>query len=755
MHSGHFPLWMRTRRAAAQRFLWTAALGAVVCVWVADRSVPAGCAVGCGIGLLGTWLCGWRRGLALALVGMLSSIVLGVRTSTMRAQADVLVRSDAGRAQARALEDAQGGAGGWVVRARITEGPARGATVAWRGRGAVPVAGAQLAAMGWFQFPEPPRNPGEFDRAEWLRRTGCGVEFESQGGTEIQTPNGAARAAAFRHGFQAAIVHGLDPASAAAQVIAAMVVGKRPDDADEMVMAFRKSGTLHAFSVSGLHVAMVGGIGWYAASLAGLTRRRAVLALIPLLFGYAWATGHGAPAVRAACMAALFLGAFVFRRKPDLLQALGAVLLVTLLWDGRLLFQAGVQLSYGVVAAIALGMGPASRVFRRLSDKDPYLPDDERSRCRRAWDGVRGWVASSLAVSLAAAVGSAPLTLLHFGLLTPISLLANLVLLPLVVAILTLALAAAVVFPAAPWAASWINHANAALADASIAAAGAFSAIPGGHIVTARPGSARLIVYDLPYGQGASVLTDADGDALLHDCAGHGGFRGVVLPSLRAQGIVPRTVLLSHPDGSHMGGGYPVWRSLPVREVVVPVAEARSRVLHAWKSAAEEGVKVVRLAADVARLHGPDGSVWHRLHAPFAGRSPAQADDRIAVWRLDWRGWRILFTSDAGFRTERELVEAGADVAADVVVCGQHSSDLSLSEEFLSAVNPRALIARNPLDPPQERHAAPTGSAWQKKGMVWVDPMESGGTTLTVDASGDLVISGFLTPEKPWVIKKR
>ena len=89
-----------------------------------------------------------------------------------------------------------------------------------------------------------------------------------------------------------------------------------------------------------------------------------MLVLLPLIFGYSWITGNSPPAVRSAWMAAVFLGAFVFRRRPDLLNALGAVLLAAMLWDGRLLFQPGVQLSYGVVAAIAVGTAWAAKLFR-------------------------------------------------------------------------------------------------------------------------------------------------------------------------------------------------------------------------------------------------------------------------------------------------------------------------------------------------------------------------------------------------------
>ena len=112
-------------------------------------------------------------------------------------------------------------------------------------------------------------------------------------------------------------------------VIRAVVIGEQPPDADDLVAAFRNSGTLHAFSVSGLHVAMVGSIGWLLLRDSPECRGGGrCWCLLPLIFGYSWLTGNSPPAVRSAWMAAVFLGAFVFRRRPDLLNALGAVLLV-------------------------------------------------------------------------------------------------------------------------------------------------------------------------------------------------------------------------------------------------------------------------------------------------------------------------------------------------------------------------------------------------------------------------------------------
>jgi competence protein ComEC len=746
----------RIRLMAEQRILLCAAVVAVLCVLAADVLWLAGCGLAGLLGSMAGLLLGWRKGVAMVCIGLAASLVLyGRKSATERERAVVLENPDV-RVMAHVLEDARGSDRAWIAEARILEGPARGAKVLWRGRGGMPVAGSHVSAKGTFSPPEPARNRGEFDYAAWMERMGFAAEFHARDARtqSLHTPWLAAWAARFRHGFEASILHGLDGESQAAQVISAMVVGKQPPDADEMISAFRNSGTLHVFSVSGLHVAMVGGIGWLCVSMLGVPRRHAVLILLPLMFGYAWISGNGPPAVRSAWMAAFFLGAFVFRRKPDLLNSLGTVLLVGMLWDGRMLFQTGVQLSYGVVAAIAVGMGPASRLFGWISKKELYLPDDERSTLRKMWDNSRAWVAGSLSVSLAAGVGSTPLTMLHFGLVTPVSLIANLILLPLVFGILSLGLLGAALYPVAPWASTWINRTNALLADASVLAAESFASIPGGHLITRRPGQPMLVVYDLPYGGMASVLTDKRGHAVVFDCGGRGSFRRTVLPTLRAQGIEPGTVIFSHPDGGHMGGGYPVWRSLPVREVVLPVDVGRSTALHGWKTSAADGV-AVRQAVDVARINGPDGAVWHRLNIPHPGSSLALADDRVSVWRLHWRGWRILFTSDAGYRTEQELLDQGADLSADVIVAGKHRHDFTLGDDFLSAVKPRVIVAKNPEYPAEERFTPHAVAAWKERGIVFVDQVNSGGVTMTVNADGGLTVCGFLTQDQPVVLGKR
>ena len=741
-------------RFSGRHPLFMAAVAAAAVVFAADGSWIAGVVVLLAFAAVGWKWSGPRRAMLWLAAGLISFGVFQVRTGQREEAEGVLTASPHGRAMARILKDAEGSERYWAAPARLIGGPVPAARVWWEGRGALPVAGALVSAEGVFQAPAEPRNPGEFDRAKWLRGQGVAAVFHSDREPgRMHTGRIARWGAALRHGFRERVTAGLDPSSEAAVVIRAVVIGEQPPDADALIAAFRNSGTLHVFSVSGLHVAMVGSIGWLALAWLGVPRRLAVPLLLPLIFGYSWITGNSAPAVRSAWMAALFLGAFAFRRKPDLLNALGGVLLAVTLWDGRLLFQPGVQLSYGVVAAIAVGAGWAMRTFSWMSEADPLMPASMLSRWQAAWLLLRRRLAQSLSVSLAAAVGSTPLTLVHFGLVTPVSVIAGLVLLPLVFVVLSLALFSAAISVVAPPVSQSLNRLNGLAATASVRSAGFFSAIPGGHFRMRRERGPFLLVYDLGYGAGAACFSSGDG-AVLIDCGDRPGFRYQVAPSLRSLGVEPDSVVLSHPDGGHLGGGSAVWQAFPVRQALLPVTLARSPSFRQWvEEAPVAGVRLHPAAAGRV-LPMPDGAELEVIHCADPLAVSSRADDRVAVYRIHWRGWRILFTSDAGMGTELAILDAGRDVAADVIIAGRHRDDLTLCDRFLDAVNPRAIIASNPPFPAAERLSPATVEYWESRDIRVIDQGATGGVTLKTGDNGALVIEGFLT-DGPVLLEKR
>ena len=748
---------LRKRNAAGafceKHPLFLTALATVGCVLAVQFSWLFAGFLAVGFFLAGLLLTSWRVGLVWMVCGGIAAGVFTWRTETRNSAEQELLRSESGEMRGRVLKDAKGGGRSWVAPAVLLTGPQWGAKVWWEGRGEAPVAGSVVTARGNFAPLPVMRNPGEFDQASWLRGQGVAAVFKA-GWVEgkVVTDKWSALGAEVRVWFRSAVTVGLPDDSVEAVVIRAVVIGEQPLDADTVVAAFRNSGTLHAFSVSGLHVAMVGSIAWMLLRLAGVSRRWAVLILLPLIFGYSWLTGNSLPAVRSAWMAAVFLGAFVFRRQPDLLNALGAVLLVAMLWDGRLLFQPGVQLSYGVVAAIAIGAAWATRLFSWMEKPELYLPVAMMTSWQKWWLEKRRWVAQSLGVSLAAAIGSTPLTAFHFGLITPISVVAGIFIIPLVFILLSLGLLGVALEPVALPVAKWVNQANGYVAKSCVLTAEKFAEVPGGHLQLRQRYQPFLLVYDLAHGSGAACFSDGGRSSVLLDCGDRYAFKRRLAPSLRRMGITPDSVVLSHPDGDHLGGAKAVWEAFPIRQVVLPVERSRSPAFRSWlKDAPLAGIKTIH-AAGIHDLPMPDGARLEILLAPEPLLQNLTADDRVAIFMLHWRGWKLLFTNDAGIETELKLLEFKRNIAADVIIAGHHRTDFALSDPFLTAVNPRVIIASNAKFPVSEKLQPATLSDWQARGIQVMNQAETGGVTVQVDPAGDLRLEGFV--DKSVVILK-
>jgi len=76
-----------------------------------------------------------------------------------------------------------------------------------------------------------------------------------------------------------------------------------------------------------------------------------------------------------------------------------------------------------------------------------------------------------------------------------------------------------------------------------------------------------------------------------------------------------------------------------------------------------------------------------------AKRSAGLADDRCLVLRLHWRGSRILFIADAGYKFEQWVLENNADVAADILVLGKHERDEQVGRDFLQKVAAKLVVS--------------------------------------------------------------
>jgi competence protein ComEC len=480
-----------------------------------------------------------------------------------------------------------------------------------------------------------------------------------------------------------------------------------PEDIEE---PFQQTGTLHLFAVAGLHVGIVAALLWMLATLVRLSRKTAAAIIIPLLFFYAAVTGLHVSSLRAATMASILIGGLFFERKVSIANSLAAAAFFILSWNTDELFSTGFQLSFAVVGAIVLFADPLFKVLQRRAATDPFLPQSLLRGPQRWVHSGYDWVCGGASVSLAAWIGSLPLILWYFHLVAPISLLANLVIIPIAFFVLAVALLSFLATPLLPWVAVVFNNANWALATLVIGIVQLFARVPGGHFYVdpfewTERFSAKITVLDL--GAGAAVHLRTKSSDWLFDCGSERSYERIVREYLHFAGVNRLTgLVLTHGDSQHIGGITQLLQDFPRVRLIDNPAPDRSvihrRLSQMLPTLKKRGLKSAELAAgDNFRLSRD--VIAHVLFPPlrFAG---ATADDQALVIRLSIAPDAfVLFTSDNGGQTERALLSNGLDLQSQILVKGQHYAGVSGSAPFLDSVRPRSIIATSTQFPERER----------------------------------------------------
>lgn len=623
-----------------------------------------------------------------------------------------------------------------------------------------PLYGDRLQLAGQLRRPGPPRNPGEFDFGDYLQRKGVIAQLavDSNGGFQvIDSGQGnplISSADRARRWVAHTITRDLaqrDPEVAG--VLTAMTLGTRDDTRDELIDSFRTSGTLHIFAVSGLHVGLIGIILWQLLTPLPISRRTCALTIILILCSYAFVTGLRPSAVRATIMASLVLGGPLINREPRVINSLGAAGFLILAFDTNQLFLPGFQLSFAVLLALTLLHKPILALLMPLASPDPFLPHSLLTEPQRIFYKAARGVAETFAVSLAAWAGSLPLMLYHFHLVTPIAPIANLFLIPIAFCVLGTAilstLAGGIGFASL---CTILNNANFLFASTLTATAGLFAdmPVPASHFYTSTPNALRppceITVLDLPRG-GASTLiaTNTRADWLI-DTGNARDFRPRVATVLHEHAGVTHldSLLLTHADAAHIGAAGDVLATFRPDTIYTPTPNNSSSTYRTLeKKLARQGGRSVAPRADQTLEIDAHTRIRVLYRPTESGRR--LGDDTCIVFLLESHGWRILFTGDSGFTTEKSLLETHAgQLRADLIVRGNHSSDHSSTPDFLAAVRPVAIIAN-------ARHfedEAPGDHIWREaaaaRGIQLFDQRETGAVSIKVYPHL-LTLRGFLT----------
>ncbi len=224
------------------------------------------------------------------------------------------------------------------------------------------------------------------------------------------------------------------------KIIQAMILGDQKEIPKEVMEKFNRTGTTHIIAISGFNIGMVA---VFALFLMRLWLRSEYLLLrwdvarISALFAifvvilYTFIAGAGISVVRASIMVTVFLGALVMNREGDLYNALALAALLILIPSPHSLFDISFQLSFAAVASLIFFMPKWLALFPAPASPPKGSAGRTRERIlRQVRKAIRGIVMFSLA-SLSATLGTLPLILLYFNRLSLVTLLANLICVPI------------------------------------------------------------------------------------------------------------------------------------------------------------------------------------------------------------------------------------------------------------------------------------------------------------------------------------
>lgn len=582
--------------------------------------------------------------------------------------------------------------------------PAAGRVAATlKGQGGTPVEvryGDILEATGFLARPRLPRNPGEFDARDY--REGHGIYLEwfplEETVSVLATGRGnwlVAMASALRGRMMRTLQKGLENDPEISGLMAAMLFGYRDGVGHEMKESFRSTGTMHLFAVSGQNVAVVTGLLLVFLQMAGVIRWRWAWLLFPVIFIFCLATGMQPSAQRAFLMALIIMVGWALYRPVEPLNLLGAAALLLWIWDPGQMFDLGFQLSFLVVGGLTLGSGPLTRVFHSWGKPDPWIPPRLIPPWRREADRMYFAFCALVAASLTAWLFSGALILYHFHLVSPISLLANILIVPL--ASLVVVVSALSVMGGVVWGglAVILNQVNWLLLKGIIWLVTLLASVPGGHFYLSWFDGRDPEICQFTFLDGDRAFPTViqfRGKNWILDTGSEQVWRYSGDPFRRQAGInFMEGAVLTQASRSHLGGAAVLlesglagwWGESGIRGRAADAAALREAL-------GKEG-RGRRFWASGDRLRLEEGLemevLWPDRFLDFP-----RAEDQGLVLRIRAGANRILWAGDISEKVEAILLERGAVLDADLLIQGEHSQQKNLSRDWLAAVGPKDLI---------------------------------------------------------------
>jgi competence protein ComEC len=582
----------------------------------------------------------------------------------------------------------------------------------------VKVSGRLVALHGY-------NNPGQIDAVARLKLQGIVARMvvkEDSFSSKAGADSWQRKLTVLRQRITANIDQAIAPSDAA--ILKGVLFGGYSGISRQVVRDFAVTGIVHILSVSGAHIALVAGFIAWAGGWFRL--RKGVIAWLAAaaIVLYAVFAGLTPPVIRSLIMGLLALLAVGLGREKDASQALAFAVLIMLALQPMLLFDISFQLSFSATAGLVL-------FYDKTAEKLCFLSS---------------WLAKMLAATIAAQLGALPFMAWYFNAFPVVSLLANIIIVPLIEVLVIVGLAASFLGLAIALLGRILLVSCGLLTGLIVDLTALIAKLPGGTIYLPSfgpvagliyyllilwiygylPGrlpsptdiiggwrrvmvlagiavivAACYIIYPRPMsvhfidvGQGdATLVTTPHGRAVLIDTGGSGELsefdvgERVVVPYLKHYGITQLDwMILTHGHKDHAGGAASVAAFIPVKSIIVAQEEFSASVAALVKQVKGHGL----IPAYSGQKIVIDGVVFEVALAETEG-SQNQSNESSTVVRVYYGSHSFWLTGDLSSKGEKKLLENGVDPVT-VLKVGHHGSKLSTSTEFLQKLTPQHAV---------------------------------------------------------------
>ncbi len=498
--------------------------------------------------------------------------------------------------------------------------------------------------------------------------------------------------------------------------------------AQDLDIPLSTTGIMHTVAVSGLHLAFLLG---FLRLFTGNRRTTAIIGL-PLMVVFVVMAGCSPSVLRAAFMTALVLFAPLLGRENDPPTSLLTALAILLAANPFAAASISLQLSFASMA----GLFCISGALHRVLDARLLPAGTKLSRSRRK---VRAFFSATMASSVGAMMFTVPLTALHFGNISLIAPVTNLLILWLLPVAFIGCYLAALLGLAWAWGGMALAWVTAWPLRYILAVAKALSTLPGAVLFTgnrmvvwwlvlvyAMFGAAWLIsrrrkarywipaacsvlalcavltvnavqlqrastVTALDVSQGQSIVFSSGRACVVVDCGGRSTVEDpgdLAARKLLAQGHRSLDLLvLTHPHDDHVNGVLRLMHWLPVRTLVIPAAADTTKApLSDILALAEENhTAVVRV--DAERMLTAGGISVHLYPEPCAGQEDGSMIVLTSIGAYD-----TLVPGDVDSAAEAKFLSGCTFPDVELLLVGHHGSKRSTSDAWLDAIAPDAAI---------------------------------------------------------------